>query len=176
MRNFPGSAQAAVKIAARLGEMSPLYFVFDFAKVAKPLPETVSKAQFLYDFVPEKLAVGFSPAVISGTSLIDWQELFELGWGHNCGLCVFSTLPEEDLVRRLRDLTLTDIPQTRRKYACPETLANLLSNGPDEFVTGLFNAADAVLFEADSADVCRLLTSLKLSPQVRGLGLDAMSD
>jgi len=55
-------------------------------------------------------------------------------------------------------------------------LANLLSSGPDEFVTGLFNAADAVLFEADGADVCRLLTSLKLSPQVRELGLDALSE
>ena len=100
--------------------------------------------------------------------------LLEQGWGHGCLFCVFSSLPEEELVRRLRKLTLTDDPQEpRRKYASPEFLADLLSSGPEPFVKEFFSAVDGVLFEADHAEVCSLHTSDEFSARLREVGWDA---
>jgi hypothetical protein len=167
VRDFPGNPQEMSRLVQRLGEISPPYLFCDFARIGRPVPAELAAPSFLYDWLPEHLVAGFSPVVMGATAAIDRPPLFEICWGHDCLVCVFSPLPEAELVPRLRELTATGNPQQpHRKYASPEALADLLSNGPEKFVTAFFDFVDAALFEADSAEACRLVTSRKFAPQL----------
>jgi len=172
-----GSSQDVADLVQHLSEISPLHLIVDFSKIAMTVPEDLELTNFLYDWIPEKLRASFSPAVIDGSTARDWAELLASGWGHNCTLCLFSSLPTEELVEQLRQLTQTGEEQEpRREYACPDALAGLFSNGPEAFMKGLFDAVDAVLFEDDNVEECCLLASADFHRKLRELGLKGLSE
>jgi hypothetical protein len=170
-RNFRGDQVG--EVAQRLNELSPLYLILEFAKIGRGLPASLAAPAFLYDWLPEQHLAGFSPVVIAASAGTELRELLELGWGHDCLVGVCSSLPGEELVQRLRALTRTDDPQQpRRKYASPATLAGLLSRETEEFANKFFDAVDAVLFESDNAEVCRVHTSPDFAPKLKDLKID----
>jgi hypothetical protein len=157
-------------VVQRLSELSPLYLIFDLAKIGRSCPATVTDPIYLYDWLPEKQIAGFSPIVLGLKANLDLREWFELGWGFSCLIALFSSVPEEELIKRLRALTVTGNPdQPHCKYAAPEVLEEQLSRGPELFVKGLFEAVDAVLYESESADICCVQASPNFALQLKEL-------
>ncbi len=150
------------QVAALLGAEYPLYVVVDFHRIEQPLPESLSKPEYLFHWLPEESRMKLSPVLLSPGDEADRLEWIEKGWGQDALVCLFSTREQAELVEHLR--------RTAGAFARPTVLTPQLQLAAPDAMEHLFLGIDAAMVEGRTAEEWTIIARPEFEEVVGRLG------
>lgn len=164
VRRGDGGGLGACRLAGLLHREFPLTMVVDVNRIPVDLrPQLPPDVDYLFDWLPANTRAAVSPVIIPAAKdpmLV--EQLFEVCWGNDNLIGLFSTAEEAELLTKLRLLggILT------RPSVLQQQLTVVSSPPPDQF----FETVQGALVESDSADTWSLF-----GPQAQILKIDELT-
>ena len=178
LTNKKGTPELAVESLERLMKLGSYYFIVDFSRIDKAIPDSVSHSKNqLFDWFPSEMAQQ-SPQVISASELPQWRNLCLDGWGCDGLIGIQCDQPLESVVNWLRNSIR---PSTSRNaeaitgHCWPSVLCQMLANNTDGFADALFNEVNHVFFEAAGGNGWQLVAADSQKKKLGKLGFQANS-
>lgn len=178
LTNKKATPELAVESLERLMKLGSYFFIVDFSRIDKAIPDSVSPSENqLFDWFPDEMALQ-SPQVISASELPQWKNLFLDGWGCDGLIGIQCDQPLESIVNWLRNSIR---PSTSRNaeaitgYCWPSVLCQMLANNTDGFADALFNEVNHVFFEATGGNDWQLVAANSQRKNLGKLGFQATS-
>jgi hypothetical protein len=168
-------APTPVELATRLASGRPLFLIADFRKLEAALPEDLSEPAFLFDWYPEQLRAQLSPVLLGPSDPVDPFALIESGWGKNGIVCLFTQMPKEQLLERLRTIIRGSKPVEGAGdfqmfgFCWPAIVRGSLANLPEapEIVADI----DAVLVEGPDPETWQVYSTDRFAKALEKFGL-----